>query len=1495
MAKKDAPEIPASQPSGGMSPNLLPEWFDGRDVSYALNAVLYQVEQTSVAYQNEYGNKLVATLPEDTVVIGAFYIQERKLLLFFLASERGGEIGYVSEETWEYTTVFKADCLNFKKQYPINKIAYRADNCRLLVFWTDTINPRRYIDVFSPPDSCDKLLVDPAYSIPIVTAKVVPNAGTVTSGAYQFAVQYCDANGSPLTIFHSLTNPIPVSDPNVIRPDLDYSVNKGFEITISNLDTTGIYKYFQVIVVRTVSVGKLYEIVGVYGITGREQKIVYNGNYIRQTTSDELTQKFLRVEKANDLTVSDDILIWVGLTTYKRRSYQDIANKINLKWATWRLPPGKNFSDENIASQFRGYMRGETYPFSIVFILRNGRETDAFHIPGRKKKDEESIIISDADPNNPLGRPAETWEVKDTSTILFENPAALTDPNYEGIYQIGEFGYHESSETYPNDDLWGENKKKPIRHHRFPSNTTAPFLDTTEPPTSSGEYTNLSLNERAIYPIGVYIDPSEIRNIIYNSQELSEEEKAEIVGFKILRGERSINNTVVAKGIFRNVGKYKKQISESNAEYFFVNYPYNDLREDPFLLERSNKYYEICAEYKVSGPSGEIKFTDCYTGQAVVKNFTSSFNTTVCSLTPPTASPGCTVTAVVLEKYKITLKKKRAVNYAQAVIGYRDKNNNPRITTIFIDGWGRATKEIELSVYPGTIPQVISATGERDPVGIARIYDYGVRDISAVCYPKQLNAFGEDDLFQKNLLAFNSPETSFGYPTIRDTIVRIEGALYGRGSAHFVKVKNQARQRIITRFAQNVALKQANDFAPTDPQARMTAFNTLLQIYLNRTELREYEYSYNSFVFYNYFKPANTPFVRKTKDARYLDSGNYILDNNKYLNNINRENSVLLELDTTNAIPYAEELFKHTSGYRIKDNTRYVASEINCENLEEEFEIKSTLYYGSLIKYNKAQWGAINSYRLVETGKTYLFNYNYNPDVLFGGDTFICRFGFRSKLPFFLSSSVNKGDEAAINYDDLPNVAYPEFWLSSRTNVYNSVSPVLRNIISVRAKCLDCNNDQLITPLSAIASLPPATSDTLLPPHDVSHMGIMYTAAYGVPYFYCESVINTEKQHSFALFTGDHYPRVGNGIPDDWFQEANYPISLPNTYTYNFALSSPNFGTGYSTLPLGWKNKDCFTYYPNLAIYSDKATSDLITNNWLIYRPLSTFEFPQKGGFVVAIDGMLNRAVLVRQEGKASIYGAMLTLDTSNPKVAYVGTDSLFKSSPPIELGEAEGGIIGTRNKFLLNTPVGMVTVDADRGKVYLIQGTNNVTDITGGETEAGLFFLRHLPFKIRKYFKDVDVDNYYNGVGISGTYDRYTQRIIISKKDYVPLSDEIKYDPEKKEFYVEQIVLGAVLRKPIDLKDKRYFKNASFTVSYSLELNKWISFHSYIPDFFVVGTSGFYTGNQDGPEDIEAIVPDDGVPPETTTTTTLPPTDCELEGTIFIPDCYLQGTITIP
>jgi hypothetical protein len=249
----------------------------------------------------------------------------------------------------------------------------------------------------------------------------------------------------------------------------------------------------------------------------------------------------------------------------------------------------------------------------------------------------------------------------------------------------------------------------------------------------------------------------------------------------------------------------------------------------------------------------------------------------------------------------------------------------------------------------------------------------------------------------------------------------------------------------------------------------------------------------------------------------------------------------------------------------------------------------------------------------------------------------------------------------------------------------------------------------------------------------------------------------------------------------------------------------------------------------------------------------------------------------------------MLTIQTSNPQAAYLGNDTLFKSAPPIDFAETDLGYVGSQNKFLLKIPQGQITVDAKRGQVFLITG-NQATDLSAFGSGLNKFFTDHLAFEILRYYPDVNTDNHYDGIGLHGVFDSKYDRVIISKLDYIPNSKNIKYDATSREFYIERTLGESVVRTVVSVYDPEYFCNKSWTLSFSMNTKSWISFHSYIPNFYIAENNFFYSGLNGGC-DLEAITFSEI--PCTTTTTTSTTIDCRIIGTAvdLCVDCTIEGT----
>ena len=1543
-------------------------------LTYALNATVENFDASSVNYQNELGNELCISFPEGYSLIGSHFIQEKSKVIYFLVNSSTGqsEIGQMINNDCVYRKIVNANCLNFNIEYPIHKVVHRITNCSTEIYWTDAFNSRRYMDIDNVPYitetisgtcdvitldelDCNKIKVQPNFKIPQLDIIDVVSGGNLVAGTYQFAIQYSDAEGSSYTSYHSITNPCPIADPDFTTVNFNYPVGKSIVLNVSNLDLAGTFSYFNIAVIKTINAITSVELVGTYNIDSGIKQITYTGQNVTniRLSINDIFEKYPYYDVAEDVTAVQDILVWDQLTTIDRTNYQQIANQISLQWETWRIPSTENYADELNATNFRGYLRDEIYPFEIVFLLSNGKQTDGFHIPGRQKNNNElfqpDILESNPDfigTPDPITGASPYWKIYNTASVLGTDTQFSTNSDYKGPYQYGEFAYWESLEAYPcNDEIWGDLAGQPIRHHKFPDVLVSPFYESYTPETVDDKYKVEMQTSNAIYPIGVKIDIDQIKQLI-SSSSLSTEDKNNIVGFKIVRGDRSTNKSIVAKGILRNVGSYTKE----EETYYYPNYPYNDLNEDPFLNANNNAYSDVCQPFDITvlkfnkedekGPYIEVKYTDCNTNKITTEKIYKLGTKQICSITLPTflgqgpfnrmvqtwepggpvpygsninTSPPQSYTTIPIPEDEKCVAFCSYANYdvwetriGQNKFGFDHAGYNAcwndaiegNIQGPWVTGNAGSGSPYIIHVRVGTEP--IRCNGSEKQQKINKLREVRVES----CKEETPIPAVPENLSNRQI--FNSPETSFGQPFLGQ-VLKLENVMYGAGKAHFVEVKDNAKYRLLTKEAQQVALDSSKIIAGSDIVALFAAYQAYLTIYINGITRKNYAYSFNSIANYSYSSEINNNLGIKQRNLdlkRYLIPGVQNVGDDFNINNYNRETSVYLK--TTEELPFPNKTnsLVYLGQSLIEEYSRFTIGETGaCATPTKEQDISVVSYYGSMKNIIPNQWGQIYSYETIDTGFQIIFNQS-NPQTatVFGGDTFLSKFAFKTKVPFFIDNRVNAPDDSDIFYDQLGNVAYPKFWHSARSILSNSTGAdtQLVNFISNKATNFDCPNDtELYTDINSPSEL-------------TYYDGYFYLFAYGVPSFYCETSYNLDLRQAFNNKEGDFWPHVSTGIPDDWVQESFVSILNDNTYYYNTTFSKQNKENKFTHLPNDW-NALCSTYYPFRTIYSDIQTSnaDNRINNWLIYRATSYYDFPQNYGNLISLDGIQNRAILARFENKSLMYNNLLTIDTSNPQAAYVGNPNMF-SAPPIDFAETDLGYVGTQNKFLLKIPQGQITVDAKRGQIFLISGTQAV-DLTGFGSGVNRFMTDHLPFKILKYFSNVNIDNHFNGIGLHGVYDSKFDRVIITKLDYVPLDEDIKYDEEAKEFYIESVINDVVFRDVIYLDDAEFFCNKSWTLSFSFNTKSWVSFHSYIPNFYIGENNFFYSGlngccdSINGEATFTALVGELNRLPETTTTTTtsepipLATTtttttilECDLLGTVVETFCELEGEAII-
>ena len=116
-----------------------------------------------------------------------------------------------------------------------------------------------------------------------------------------------------------------------------------------------------------------------------------------------------------------------------------------------------------------------------------------------------------------------------------------------------------------------------------------------------------------------------------------------------------------------------------------------------------------------------------------------------------------------------------------------------------------------------------------------------------------------------------------------------------------------------------------------------------------------------------------------------------------------------------------------------------------------------------------------------------------------------------------------------------------------------------------------------------------------------------------------------------------------------------------------------------------------------------------------------------------------------------------------------------------------------------------------------------------------------------------------------------------------------------------EENTIPVVIRTQVYLDDPEYFCNKSWTLSFNVNTKSWVSFHSYIPNWYIAENNFFYSGINGCCEEFDFIAGPLVATPSTTTTTTMfvPTTTttsttvtsiCAVIGVARATDCTLEG-----
>lgn len=1351
-----------------------------------------------------------------------------------------------------------------------------ADEFKTRIGLDDCCNP-----IYDSRLNCNKIKFQPDMNRLCIEVVDTPQNGRLKVGAYQGFIAYADEQGNALTEYHMQTNPISIFS-RKLTDNIDYITSSSITFQISNQDIHGVYRYYNLAILSTI---KGVQNVEYITLPIEQDKYTYTGfSTLKSVSIQELFANKVYYKQSLGITKSNNYLFRFGVTEYNKPNLQRVANLIKMFWATTQVPETAYFNAKN-TEKYRTYQRDEVVPIGIIFEADNGEDFPILHIPNYTTTyyqerygiditnivtNGDAIIQSGCDTSN-----RKYWEVYNTANVLAQPHQPYKDCE-ETCWEWGEFGYWESTEKYPNlPEIWGDLCGKPIRFPKMPDSCVSHIHD------SLAGYKTFD-DSNMIFPIGIRVDHNNVRNALQEGLRncwIKQEDYDRIKSYRIVRADRVGNKSVVAKGHIYNVNEYEK----NGKKYSFPNFPYNDLRANDFLTPDKDVYITSDIKNykklpfnldtkKYTFHSPDIHFTDPSLGN-YIKLETEEYG----------ESEGFFEEARGQAEYKFITTFSATLAFATGLAAYLSASEVKECTTYTIKSCSKETQEKKGFNYVSATPSSgdiitgvtdgldtgdVSQTGDNVlglasnnlVAGTGRISIRPIKKDTSVgerkqCFSNPYNTpEGQIQTYDK-LGNKTSPESSTAHGGLIGSIVngaindglsgvvdsirgRITGPLAGKTNVESYTQTScyGTTESILEGRAGNDIIKTFFTILGKAKISRvilaMQEIRIVRDLIMSLSPYKNFALQYNSVGKYNNYKCVKNNTGNKIRSLDFYGfvrpeiESIQINGKSELFNNWNRESGILLQVKETLPSP------------SVIDNSRFLASEVmsgrpyDYNLFGTKYRRNISAYYASIKNTVPNQYGSIQSIRYLETGRcSYYLDRNYDYSIVFGGDTYINRFAHKIKHPFFTQTRFKGTDGADVRYQTLGNAAYPAFYFNTEGAQLEDIGDVFedRGILALLSRQ---------TYQSAL-NVPKNNLDIDNSINTIFYQrGYIYLYTYGIPYFLVESDVNVDYRHGKNTKEDDYYPRVSD--INEWLQEDNVPITFDNTYFYNPDYSTSNSpSTAIMTNNLFQPNRDCKVQHTQRLIYSDRAP-ELQSNNsfdsWLVNKASNQHTFDLDKGKLISVDGIENTKILCRFEHGMAIHNAYVTIST-NLNVAQIDNNRLFQTNPQ-QFADTNLGYIGTQHRVILKTEFGHIWVDAKRGQIFILgNNASGLDEISKNGTFH--WFKENLPFEIAKQFPKVNIDNNLKGIGLALCFDKRFRRIFVTKLDYKPIVAGIQYDEIYHEFYV----IENNLKKIVSVSDTRYFCNKSWTRAYSLLSQTWISFYSFIPNYYIDGVDKFSSG----------------------------------------------------
>lgn len=273
--------------------------------------------------------------------------------------------------------------------------------------------------------------------------------------------------------------------------------------------------------------------------------------------------------------------------------------------------------------------------------------------------------------------------------------------------------------------------------------------------------------------------------------------------------------------------------------------------------------------------------------------------------------------------------------------------------------------------------------------------------------------------------------------------------------------------------------------------------------------------------------------------------------------------------------------------------------------------------------------------------------------------------------------------------------------------------------------------------------------------------------------------------------------------------------------------------------------------YPTRRWFSEQSFQEEKTDNYGVFLPNNYSDMEGETGEITDLARLGNNLYVFTKEGVWQ-QPANLQERVTNEIVSFIGTGD-FLSIPPRKVLDSGIGVGGTQHKWAtLKTPFGIFYISELENKPYILgESSQDISEGNSSYFEENMrsFLSTQLYNRYRVDFLHDNNPANPNGVGYISNYDTRYKRIVFTKRDYLLLPNKLEvlvlvatiptagtafsYCIEDGRFYD-----GVT---PISLNNPLFFEDKSFTMSYSIKSRKWISWHSYIPNYYIYTQDSFY------------------------------------------------------